>query len=78
MSFDLTQIRKLELMGGAALQRHAELVRAADASAHGSIAQDELSAFRALWLQDPNVAAEVARELFVARAEAAELAARTA
>jgi hypothetical protein len=65
-------------MGGAALQRYEELQAQADASAHDSPAARELGDFRALWVEDCNRAAEVARELLSARAAAAELAARAA
>jgi hypothetical protein len=68
MSFDLLQLHKLKAMGGAPWQLHEELQVRADQSAHGSPAQQELGAFRLLWLEDCNRAAEVARELFVARA----------
>jgi hypothetical protein len=78
MSFDLTQLLKLRQAGGAVWQRYEELQAQADASAHGSPAQAELGTFRAVWLEDCNRAAEVARELFAARAAAAELAARSA
>jgi hypothetical protein len=67
MSFSLNEVYRLERTGGAALQRHQELVAQADASAHGSLAEQELGAFRALWLQDPNLAAEQARTLLAAR-----------
>jgi hypothetical protein len=78
VSFDLIQLHKIEFMGGAAWRLHSELQAHADASVHGSPAEQELGAFRALWLQDPNRAAEVARETFAARAEAAEAAASSA
>jgi hypothetical protein len=77
MSFHLLQLHKIEAMGGAPWQLHQELQARADQSAHGSPAEQQLGAFRALWLQDPDAAAEYARELFAARAEAAEAAART-
>jgi hypothetical protein len=72
MSFHLLELHKIEAMGGAPWQLHQELQARADQSAHDSLAARELGAFRALWLEDPNVAAEQARELFAARAEAAE------
>jgi hypothetical protein len=76
VSFDLIQLHKIEFMGGAAWRLHSELQAHADSSAAGSPALQALADFRALWLQDPNRAAEVARETYAARAEAAELAAR--
>jgi hypothetical protein len=75
MSFSLMEVARLQVFGGAVLARYRELVEAADRSLHDSPAQRELGEFRQSWLADPNATAEVARELMVARAEAAELAA---
>jgi hypothetical protein len=68
MSFSLVELHKLERTGGAPWQLHQELQARADQSAHGSPAEEELGAFRALWLQDPNLAADQARTLLAARA----------
>jgi hypothetical protein len=76
MSFDLLQLHKIEAMGGAPWQLYQELQAQADRSVAGSPALQTLADFRALWLQDPNVAAEQARNELAARAEAAEIAAR--
>jgi hypothetical protein len=49
----LTEVLRIQRIGGALAQRHAALVRAADASAHGSPAQQALRQFELAWLADP-------------------------
>jgi hypothetical protein len=68
MSFSLLEVQRLELMGGAVLAKYRRLVRAADGSAHGSPAQEELFAFHKAFERDPNLAADEARTEAAARA----------
>jgi hypothetical protein len=53
MSFDLLEVHRLQRAGGAVLAKYNRLVAAADASAHGSLAQQELGEFQQSWLADP-------------------------
>jgi hypothetical protein len=72
MSFSLNEVARLQLFGGAVWEKYCRLVSAADASMHGSLALEELGAFRQNWIADPNLTADVARQ------EAAQAAARAA
>jgi hypothetical protein len=74
----LVDLGKLEAAGGLVLQRYREVTAEADASAFGSPAFLAKAQFEKDWEQRPNELAEEVRELNVARAEAAELAARSA
>jgi hypothetical protein len=78
MSFDLNEVRRLELAGGAALAKYQRLLGEADQALHGSPAHQALGEFCKQWEQDPNRAMEVARNEVAARAEAAEAAAKAA
>jgi hypothetical protein len=77
-SFNRIEVQRLEIMGGAVLAKFHRLTATASASAHMSPAQQELAAFMKAFEQDPNLAAEVARDEAVAAAEAAEAARRVA
>jgi hypothetical protein len=50
---DLIQLGRLQLAGGQVLQRYEELTREADASAHGSPAQQAKAQFEKDWETDP-------------------------
>jgi hypothetical protein len=76
MSFDLNEVRRLELAGGAVLAKYRRLVSECDHSMLGSPAHEALGQFQLDWIADPNRATEVAREENVARIAAAEAAAR--
>jgi hypothetical protein len=76
MSFDLNEVRRLEVMGGAVEAKYWRLVSNRDGSAHESPSARELGEFMKAFEQDPNKAAEIARNEAVAAAEAAALAAR--
>jgi hypothetical protein len=77
-SFNRIEVRRLRLMNGAVERKYWRLVSAADHSAHLSPAQRELAAFMKAFEQDPNKAAEVARDEAVEAQERAALAARSA
>jgi hypothetical protein len=77
MSFNLNEVRRLELMGGAVLAKFNRLVSAADRSAHGSAAQEALGEFMKAFERDPNLAADEARTEAAAAAAAREAAARS-
>jgi hypothetical protein len=74
----LIELHKLEAAGGQVLQRYRELTEQADGSMYGSPAALAKAEFEKAWERDPNELAERVRELMVARAEAAEAAARAA
>jgi hypothetical protein len=76
MSFNLLEVRRLELAGGAALAKYRRLLSEADQSMHGSPAQQALGEFCQAWIADPNAAMEQARNENAAAWAAAERAAR--
>jgi hypothetical protein len=78
MSFDLNEVRRLEIVGGATLAKYRRLVSECDQSMHGSLAHEALGQFQRDWIANPNRATEVAREEAAAAAAAGELAARAA
>jgi hypothetical protein len=74
MSFDLLEVRRLELAGGAALAKYQRLLGECDRSAHLSPAQQALGEFCQAWIADPNRAMEVARNEVAAAWAAAQRA----
>jgi hypothetical protein len=75
---DLIQLGRLQLAGGQVLLRYEELVREADTSAHGSLAEAVKARFEQLWQSSPNELAEQVRTELAERAAAAEAAAQAA
>jgi hypothetical protein len=79
MSFGLIELQKLHATGGQVLEEYQRLVGEADRSLHGSPAQRELAAFQQDWIaHGPDSMIDRVRSLYVARAEAAGTAARSA
>jgi hypothetical protein len=76
VSFNLIEVQRLQVMGGAVLAKYERLLGEADRALHDSPAVRELGQFMKDFEQDPNLAAEVARNEDAAAWAAAERAAR--
>jgi hypothetical protein len=69
MSFDLTEVRRLEAAGGAVLAHYERLLREANQSAHGSLSELALGQFQLAWIADPEAVTRAAEEEGMARNE---------
>jgi hypothetical protein len=50
MSFSMTEVYRLQQIGGSVLRNYEQLVQRADRAQHGSPALEELGAFKQAWL----------------------------